>query len=286
MFPGAIYIPAKYNYGRRTQKITKIAIHHMVAVWTAQRAAEYFRTIDRPASANYNIGFDGSISMSVPEDHAAMTTSNYAVDNMAITIEVSNSVMSHPWPISDASMAKLIDLITYICKKYGIKECTYTGDGRGTLVMHRWYDQTSCPGPYLSSKFDYIAAEVNKRLGAVAPEPTPAPGGGNKDMTWTERVRKALVDAMIMSDKDWDKAVTKDQIASWFFTALQRGFFGEQEIAPAPTPKPTLKPLSVVAREVIDGLWGNGQDRINRLTAAGYNAAAVQSEVNRILGGK
>ena len=33
----------------------------------------------------------------------------------------------------------------------------------------------------------------------------------------------------------------------------------------------------------INGKWGNGSDRTNRLTAAGYDAKVVQNEVNRIL---
>ena len=44
-----------------------------------------------------------------------------------------------------------------------------------------------------------------------------------------------------------------------------------------------LKPVDTVAREVIAGQWGNGQDRINRLTQAGYDYNAVQARVNEIL---
>lgn len=43
------------------------------------------------------------------------------------------------------------------------------------------------------------------------------------------------------------------------------------------------KNVNEVAKEVINGKWGNGSDRTNRLTAAGYDAKAVQNEVNRIL---
>lgn len=38
-----------------------------------------------------------------------------------------------------------------------------------------------------------------------------------------------------------------------------------------------------VAYDVIDGRWGNGQDRINRLRAAGYDPNAIQSIVNYLL---
>ena len=50
--------------------------------------------------------------------------------------------------------------------------------------------------------------------------------------------------------------------------------------------KPTLKSIDEIAREVINGTWGNGQDRFNRLTTAGYDANAVQSKVNELLGAK
>ena len=43
------------------------------------------------------------------------------------------------------------------------------------------------------------------------------------------------------------------------------------------------KSIDVIAREVIRGDWGNGQDRKNRLTAAGYNYYAVQKKVNELL---
>ncbi len=39
-----------------------------------------------------------------------------------------------------------------------------------------------------------------------------------------------------------------------------------------------------VARQVINGNWGNGQDRKNRLRAAGYDYGIVQNIVNKILG--
>ena len=38
----------------------------------------------------------------------------------------------------------------------------------------------------------------------------------------------------------------------------------------------------VVARQVINGNWGNGKDRMNRLRAAGYDYGVVQNIVNCI----
>ena len=47
--------------------------------------------------------------------------------------------------------------------------------------------------------------------------------------------------------------------------------------------KNTTKNLDTVANEVLQGLWGNGQERFDNLTNAGYNAQAVQDRVNAIL---
>lgn len=47
--------------------------------------------------------------------------------------------------------------------------------------------------------------------------------------------------------------------------------------------KPVLKSVDVVAQEVIDGKWGNGEERKAKLTAAGYNYSKVQARVNELM---
>ena len=41
--------------------------------------------------------------------------------------------------------------------------------------------------------------------------------------------------------------------------------------------------MTEVAKEVIQGKWGNGATRKSKLEQAGYNYSAVQAEVNRLL---
>ena len=48
----------------------------------------------------------------------------------------------------------------------------------------------------------------------------------------------------------------------------------------------TAKSVDELAWEVIRGNWGNGETRRQKLTAAGYDYAAVQARVNEILSGK
>lgn len=60
-----------------------------------------------------------------------------------------------------------------------------------------------------------------------------------------------------------------------------------QDIPVEPTPvEPAKKTVDELAHEVIEGKWGNGKDRADRLTAAGYSYSEVQARVNEILGVK
>lgn len=57
-----------------------------------------------------------------------------------------------------------------------------------------------------------------------------------------------------------------------------RGF-----ITPDYASKADSKTVDELAQEVIKGRWGNGQERKDKLTAAGYNADAIQDRVNELL---
>ena len=171
--------------GTRENPITKIAIHHTAGVLTAAGIGNVFKSTSRQASCNYGIGNDNRIVLVVDEANRAWTTSNAWCDNRAVTIEVSNCQYGGNWLVSDRVLNTLIDLVTDICRRNKIKNCTYTGWKDGVLQMHKWYASTSCPGPYLGSKFSYIAREVNKRL-----------RGGNATSTSNlYRVRKSWADS-------------------------------------------------------------------------------------------
>lgn len=51
----------------------------------------------------------------------------------------------------------------------------------------------------------------------------------------------------------------------------------------APTPVAPTKNVDELAQEVLDGKWGNGTDRKNLLTVAGYDYSAVQAKVNALV---
>ena len=149
----------------RNKPITKITIHHMAGNLSIESCGNIFAKASRKASSNYGIGSDGRIGMYVEEKNRSWCSSSAANDNQAITIEVANDGGAPNWHVSDKALASLIDLCTDICKRNGIVRLNFTGDASGNLTQHNYFAATACPGPYLKSKFHYIANEVNKRLG-------------------------------------------------------------------------------------------------------------------------
>lgn len=75
-----------------------------------------------------------------------------------------------------------------------------------------------------------------------------------------------------------DKGSNSTSVDPWEYL-----FNGKELVPSTSTPPSTNKTNDELAREVIAGNWGNGADRVQRLTAAGYDATAVQKIVNEML---
>ena len=156
----------------RNHKIDKITIHHMAGTASIEACGQIFQT--REASSNYGVGNDGRIAMYVEEKDRSWASSNAANDHRAVTIEVANSACNSNWPVSDEALEATIELCADICRRNGIEKLNFTGDKNGNLTQHNYFAATACPGPYLKSKFQYIADEVNRRL-EVEPLPVTKP---------------------------------------------------------------------------------------------------------------
>lgn len=151
----------------RSGRIKKITIHHAAGNLLVETIGNVFASANTQASANYGIDSNGRVGMYVEEKNRAWTSSNAANDHQAITIEVANDGGAPDWHVSDKALNKLVELCVDICKRNGIQKLVYTGDVSGSLTRHNMFVATVCPGPYLQSKFPWIAEQVNKKLGAT-----------------------------------------------------------------------------------------------------------------------
>lgn len=162
----------------RNHKIDTITIHCVVGQCTAETLGNIFAPTSRQASSNYGVGTDGKIGMYVEEKDRSWCSSNAANDNRAVTIEVASDT-KHPYAVNDRAFAALLDLVTDICKRNGIKKLVWStrkadrvNHKNGcNMTVHRDYANKSCPGDYLYNRHGEIAAEVNRRLGVADTAP-------------------------------------------------------------------------------------------------------------------
>ena len=154
----------------------------MVGQCSVETLGNIFAPTSRQASSNYGVGVDGRIGMYVEEKNRSWCTSSAANDHRAITIEVASDT-TEPYAVRDNVFAALLDLVTDICKRNGIKKLVWSTNKTDrvnhkngcNMTVHRDYANKSCPGKYLYDRHGEIAAEVNKRLGADEPKvETPA----------------------------------------------------------------------------------------------------------------
>lgn len=162
----------------RNHKIDTITIHCVVGQCTVETLGNIFAPTSRQASSNYGVGTDGKIGMYVEEKDRSWCSSNAANDNRAVTIEVASDT-KHPYAVNDRAFAALLDLVTDICKRNGIKKHVWSTKKADrvnhkngcNMTVHRDYANKSCPGDYLYNRHGEIAAEVNRRLGVADTAP-------------------------------------------------------------------------------------------------------------------
>ncbi len=156
-----VVIPANsnnYRVGRSGYSIKYITIHHMAGVLTAEQCGNIFKNGNKQVSSHYGVGKDGSIGQYVDEANTSYANGNWKSNCESITIEISNSLASGNYPVSDVTLNKAIQLIADIAKRNNLGKLV---KGKN-LTWHKMYKSTSCPGEYLLSKMDYIVSEANK----------------------------------------------------------------------------------------------------------------------------
>lgn len=257
----------------RNNKIKKITIHHMAGNLSVETCGRVFNGKNRQASSNYGIGSDGRVGMYVEEKNRAWTSSSPSNDNQAITIEVANDGGANTnWHVSDKALAKLIDLCVDICKRNGIASLNYTGDANGNLTRHNMFANTTCPGPYLQSKFPYIASEVNKRL------------NGSSASVPSNDISSKSVDELakeVIAGKYGNGDARKSALGSRYGEVQARvnEILNGNKPTPTPAPQPTESndDLLTLVKKTIRGDFGNGDARKKAL---GSRYDEVQKQVN------
>lgn len=231
----------------RNHKIDTVTIHCVVGQCSVETLGNVFAPASRQASSNYGIGYDGRIGMYVEEKDRSWCSSNAANDNRAITIEVASDT-KEPYAVNAKAYAALIDLLVDICKRNGIKELKWKAD---KSLIGQPDKQNMTVHRWFANK-SCPGTYLYERHAQIASE-----------------VNKRLGSTNIKP------APEKPSGGSY---RVQTGFS-----AFITTEEGAGKSADELAREVLQGKWGNGAERKKRLEAAGYDYAAVQKKVNQLV---
>lgn len=197
-----------------------------------------------------------------------------------------------------------IEYCVYLCKEFNIspdkivshKEAHALGYGSNHGDPDNWWQ-------YHNYTMDKFRAAVKAKLNEAA---NPAPSTDSKTLyrvqtgafskkdnatALASKLKTAGFDTYIVQSDNlykvqvgaYSKKENADAMAAKLKAAGYDTFITTKSgtaVSANTTPKKTVDEL---AREVISGKWGNGTDRKNRLTAAGYDYSAVQKRVNELL---
>ena len=167
------------NSGLRTQPISRFTPHCYCAQVTVERMGKGFANPANKTSANYGIGYDGTVGMYVPENKRAWTSSSEYNDQRAITVECASD-STDPFKFNTIVYNRLIELCVDICKRNGKNKVIWIPNKDTALAyapktdellitVHRWFTSSrSCPGDWLFNRLSEFAVEVNNQLGAQA----------------------------------------------------------------------------------------------------------------------
>lgn len=214
----------------RNHKIDTITIHCMACDLSVERCGAGFAKLTRRASSNYGVDSEGRIGLYVEEKDRSWCSSNRANDHRAVTIEVACEP-AHPYKVTDAAMAALINLLEDICRRNDIKQLLWKGDksligqvDRQNMTVHRWFAKKACPGDYLYGKHAYIASEVNKRLGVEAEQQAPVQQPSAAVVPYKVRITAGTLNVRAGAGTGYKITTTVKKGGIYTITAEQNGW--------------------------------------------------------------
>lgn len=205
-----------------------------------------------------------------------------------------------------------VELFAFLCKKYNLNPLA-----SGVIVSHREGHARGIAsnhgdpehlwnGLKMGYTMDGFRKDVAAAMGSATEKPQPDSNGSKKTLyrvqtgafskkdnaaALASKLKAAGFDTYIVQSDSLYKVqvgaysvkANADAMAAKLKLAGYDTYITTKSgaaVAANTTPKKTVDEL---AREVIAGKWGNGTDRKNRITAAGYDYSAVQKRVNELL---
>lgn len=267
----------------RAGAINKIVLHHNAGNLTIRGCYNVWQ--DREASAHYQVQSDGRIGQLVWDKDTAWHAGNFDANSTSIGIEHADC-QANPWKISDACLENGAHLVAALCKYYKLGRPTWMKN----VFPHNHFSSTECPASiagsqnaaYMKRAQQWYDAMMKGSSAPAASKPSkpskPAPKPAKK-----KDINTIAQEVIKGAWGNGDDRRRRLEAAGYNYTAVQNAVnakLGAKSNTPTRRPGPSLDD---VARAVIRGDYGNGEERRRRLTAAGYNYNAVQARVNQLM---
>jgi hypothetical protein len=131
----------------------------------------------RNSHPTYHISNSGAVTGIVNPARRPYSTGG-TPDPSAVAFEIDNSSVGGDWPVSDAALNALVDVIVYHASQspragngFALNEKSKV-QSEFFIAWHSQYKSTACPGPFLTSQLDYIVSECNKRASGKPSKPS------------------------------------------------------------------------------------------------------------------
>ena len=258
-------ILTKHFTPSRAGTINKIVLHHNAGNLTIRGCYNVWQ--DREASAHYQVQSDGRIGQLVWDKDTAWHAGNFDANSTSIGIEHADCLENGA------------HLVAALCKYYKLGRPTWMKN----VFPHNHFSSTECPASIAGSQNAAYMKRAQEWYDAMMKgSSAPAASKPSKPAPKPTTDLNALADAVIRGDYG-NGDIRKQKLGSNYDAVM--AIVNKKLGASSAPARPAKKNINTIAQEVINGAWGNGDDRRRRLEAAGYNYAEVQNAVNAKLGG-
>ena len=235
-------------------KPTRIVVHNTANDGSAKNEIAYMIRNNNQVSFHYAVD-DKQIVQGIPENRNAWHSGdggNGKGNREGIAIEICYS-KSGGERFTKAE-ANAVELIVDILKRYGW--------GIDKVTKHQDYNGKYCPHRTLDIGWQRFLDMIEDKLSP-------------KKKTVQELAQEVLQGKWGNGQERKEKLTQ----AGYDYNAVQK----EVNKLATKTTAPAKKSNEEIAREVVQGKWGNGTERKKKLTDAGYNYSAIQKLVNKMI---
>lgn len=266
-----------YTKGRDGGNIQFIVLHHNAANLTVEGCWQVWQS--RQASAHIQIEENGRTGQLVWDADTAWHAGNWYANTHSIGIEHADKFVDGQWVLTEATLDAGAHVVAAYCKYYKLGKPEWMKN----VFPHSHFSATACPASLQGSQ----NAEYMRRAQAYYEQMNGGPAVApiaDKPSSNTVAGRKSNDEiAQEVVNGDWGNDPERSQklTAAGYDAAAIQSLVNQKLGFGTGTAKPT-KSIDQLAREVIRGDWGNDPIRSQKLTAAGYDAQAVQARVNQL----